>query len=361
MELHNPANTFLMHRGGRLFSLWEGGHPVEVDAETLETISVGVRVADARRGAPVSTDVGALDSLLGLGGEAVGSHPVVDVASGRTVLLLSTVTPSRVKYRIAEIDDAGDVIRQRSLAIEGFTAVHGGMALTRDYYILFSPSLSLDLNKFFSGTVSVADCVGQRPGEPTAIHLIPRHPASSRVVTVQTTGCFVTHSVNAYQSRTGHVVVDVMASESLASLRKLSVSMRRFVIDAASRSFESVCISPGPMEFPAIHPGHAGLPYRFAYASAAPWGWVKLDVDTGESRVAACGDGPHAEPTFVPRPGGKDEDDGWIMGYILASAGKRLCIVDAKSMQRCCEFDATGSNALGLHGCFVTKDVVELS
>ena len=148
-----------------------------------------------------------------------------------------------------------------------------------------------------------------------------------------------------------------MASDSITSLRLLNVNMRRFIIDAKKLECETVCIDKGPMEFPSIHPSYVGRAYRFAYASAAsPWGWRKINVDTGESRVASCGDGPHAEPTFVPRPGGEDEDDGWIMGYTIVKGGKRLCIVDAKTLEMCCEFDATGANSMGLHGCFVRGD-----
>ena len=191
----------------------------------------------------------------------------------------------------------------------------------------------------------------QIPGAPTAIHLISRR--SGALTTVYAKQCFVTHAVNAYQTRTGHVVVDAMAASSLAHLKILNVGMRRFVVDVDARSCETSIVHHGPIEFPSIHPDHVGRVYRFAYAAVSPWGWCKMDVDTGETIVASCGDGPHAEPTFVPRAGSTDEDDGWIIGYVLSNRGKRLCIVDARTMKLCCELDASGANAMGLHGLFV--------
>lgn len=198
-RLHNPANTSLTYHDSRLFALWEGGHPVEVHTETLETIATGVRIADARVGAPVSTGIGLLDSVLGFGGESVGSHPVKDPEKGHTALLMSTVCRDCVKYRIAEIDAKGTIMHERFFSIDGFTAVHGGMALTRDYYIICAPSLALDLESYIRGKCPIADCVSQLEGAPIAIHLIPRR-STARTATVLAAGCFVTHSVNAYQA-----------------------------------------------------------------------------------------------------------------------------------------------------------------
>ena len=347
--LRNPANTALLFHDGRLYAMWEGGRPTEVHPGTLETLANDVPLAGARPGLPLS--IGALDRLVGLGGEAVGSHPCFDTATTTTAVLLSTIARGHVNYRIAEIEKTA-VVRESSFKVNGFTAVHGGLSVTRDYCVAFAPALRLDWRACLGGSIPIADCVEHLP-EPTAIHLVPRRGAPA--LTVRAERCFVTHTVNAYQTRTGHVVVDAMAADSLAQLKKLNVEMRRFVVDTGAARVDSFCIRRGPIEFPSINPNHAGRPYAFAYASVSPWGWCKTNVDTGETLVATCGDGPHAEPTFVPRDAAAAEDDGWLVGYVLSPQGIRLCVVDARTMTLCCKLDARGANAMGLHGVFVRQ------
>ena len=141
--------------------MWEGGLPVEVHAETLETIAQHFQIAGAKVGLPVSSGFATIDSVMGLGGEAVGSHPVTDRAAGITAVLMSTITHAQMLYRIAEIDRRGKIKRQRSFTVKGFTAVHGGISMTRDFYVVFAPSLSLGLGSYAMGNCSVADCVSQ--------------------------------------------------------------------------------------------------------------------------------------------------------------------------------------------------------
>lgn len=73
----------------------------------------------------------------------------------------------------------------------------------------------------------------------------------------------------------------------------------------------------------------ASLPVRYTYLCVNPHvemdGWFRgvgrFDFQTGQMRVFDFGAG-HAthEPLFVPRPGGAEEDDGWLLVYVHNAA-----------------------------------------
>lgn len=233
-SVQNTANTSLFRHGERLFAMWEGGLPTELDDFTLRTLGHS-HIAGARGGLPVTTGHAVLDVHLGMGGDAVSAHPLVDPMSGRAVLLLSSINvdASAVNYRIVELqpDDMG-VERERLLHVPGFTHVHGGMFITRDYYILITPCMSLDIRGYVCGQ-PMADCIIHQQHAPTTLHVIPRCPGGS-ARSYEMPRCFVTHGVNAYQTYDA-IVIDAMVADCLpdpmGGHRDLpDVRMRRIIL-----------------------------------------------------------------------------------------------------------------------------------
>ena len=69
---------------------------------------------------------------------------------------------------------------------------------------------------------------------------------------------------------------------------------------------------------------YAGKPYRYAYSTTSKPGWflftgfVKHDLETGESWTVTLPDGRYAsEAPFVPRINARDEDDGYLVSFII--------------------------------------------
>ena len=88
MQLKHSANTNFMVHNRMGLALFEGGHPYLMDPETLDTCGQSDLGGLARQGLPASTGCGALDSALGLGGDAVLAHARRDPCSGSTSFML---------------------------------------------------------------------------------------------------------------------------------------------------------------------------------------------------------------------------------------------------------------------------------
>ena len=361
MALHHPANTAVMHHAGRLMALWEGGRAIELDPHSLATLHE-VPLGGAAAGLPASSGCGALDRLVGAGGHAVSAHPVRDPATGRLIVLTSQIGIASVRYRISELaPNSLAEERHRTFDVPGFTHTHGGLLITKNFYVLFAPALALATADYLIGGRAMGACVSHKMA-PTMLHVIPRHPAgATRVATLPR--CFVTHGINAYEIA-GSLVVDAMVADKLPPMcgpraALPDVRVRRFIVDLNTLHVADRIMYSDPVELPAINPEVVGMRYRFIYVATASGGWAKVDTVSGRSRVVRCVRAPHIEPTFVPRTVGGREDDGWILGFALVEGRPVLCIADAKSMTPCCVLDAPDANVLGLHGVFIhSKHVV---
>jgi carotenoid cleavage dioxygenase len=93
------------------------------------------------------------------------------------------------------------------------------------------------------------------------------------------------------------------------------------------------------LEFGMFNQQYAGRKYRYAYSAKAKPGWflfngyVKHDLDTGESWSVDLGPDCYAsEAPFAPRIGAKDEDDGYLVTFIIdeAKGQSEAWLIDCK-------------------------------
>jgi carotenoid cleavage dioxygenase len=98
-------------------------------------------------------------------------------------------------------------------------------------------------------------------------------------------------------------------------------------------------LDPRILEFGTINNRYAGRKYRYAYSTTSKPGWflftgfVKHDLETGESESYELGEGRYgSEAPFAPRIGGKDEDDGYLVSFVIdEDRGTSECVlIDAK-------------------------------
>ena len=114
----------------------------------------------------------------------------------------------------------------------------------------------------------------------------------------------------------------------------------------------------------------SGKPYRYFYAITADVDDVisagqayKVDTWTGEVKSHAENQLYLAEPTFVPRPGSTEEDDGVIVASAIKGAPDvdytALCVFDGKTMKEIAraEFRLGGPVPKPLHGFFTGNNL----
>ncbi|PCH43246.1 carotenoid oxygenase [Wolfiporia cocos MD-104 SS10] len=120
---------------------------------------------------------------------------------------------------------------------------------------------------------------------------------------------------------------------------------------------QSECI-----ELPVIAPRAYHRPYRYAYGITKrdprehhtfADGLIKLDMSSGgTAQVWTRAGHTPSEPIFVPRPGGKAEDDGVLLSVVLDDAAGRsgLAVLDARDMTEIARAEMEGVYPIGFHG-----------
>jgi carotenoid cleavage dioxygenase-like enzyme len=82
---------------------------------------------------------------------------------------------------------------------------------------------------------------------------------------------------------------------------------------------------------------------------------VKVDTETGATIYREFAPNLTGEPLFVPRPGGTDEDDGWIVTNVFVESTGRsvLYVLDARAMEPICIARLPHHVPPGFHGTFL--------
>ena len=121
------------------------------------------------------------------------------------------------------------------------------------------------------------------------------------------------------------------------------------------------------LEFGMFNQKYAGRKYRYAYSSLAKPGWflfngyVKHDLQTGQSWEYKLGaDQYGSEAPFAPRIGAKDEDDGYLVSFVIDEAkGTSECVLfDAKRITDgpVCRLGLPHKIMSGTHSCWASGE-----
>jgi carotenoid cleavage dioxygenase len=185
------------------------------------------------------------------------------------------------------------------------------------------------------------------PDHPARVGLLPREGKDSDIVWCDVAPCYVFHPCNAFELEDGKVVVDVVAHETMFAQSTLGpdsrkIALERWTIDPAAHRVDRQVIDAHPQEFPRPDERRLGKPYRFAYAVpltlddpafASPGHLIKHDLHASSREIHEFGAQRHpGEFVFVPRHALAQEDEGWLMGYVINMADQTtdLVILDAQ-------------------------------
>lgn len=352
----NPANINVVEHGGQLLALWEGGSPWRVEPQSLATLgrhhwspeTAGLPFTAHPRREP--------DGTLW----AFGNAPWAD-----TLLL----------YRIAA---DGQLVKAASLAMTDLGMVHD-FVVTERHLVIPVTSLVLDRVLMEAGN-SYLDSHRWRPELGLRVLVIDKNELTIARRFTLPPG-LVLHYGNGWEEADGTIHVDgCRFADASVLFETLRYAMRgewrpgasphaaRFRLSGRNERAE-LEISEHIVEFPRIDPRLVGRRHRQVWSVAWPKGplaagpeqsaIMRRDLETGAVDSYDYGAGIIAEePVFVPRPGGDQEGDGWVIGtsFDTRSATTTLAVFAALAL-------AAGPLAvahlpyglpLGFHGSFVS-------
>ena len=348
----NVANTSIIHHGGRLMALWEGGSALEVDPDRLSTRGF-VAWRDDLAGMPFS------------------AHPKRDTdGSLWNIGVLANPVPMLLLYRI---DRAGSLAAFSHIPISPIGMVHDFVVTARHLVVLVPPFV-VEPERFASGQVSFLDAHAWRPEFGTRVLVIDKNSLAP-VRRHELAAGFHFHHGNGWEENDGTINLDLcqapdhrFAVEDFRALmrgewgfpsgqpRYRSLALRpdgsAGIEDAAAGAADFPRIDPrraarrhskvftlvGPGISPALEEEAAGVGVRPAASTLPGSNWPLKGVaclrpDGGETdRWPYPPQQIPEEHVFVPR--GPAEGDGWLVGPFLdiARGSAGLSVFDARHL-----------------------------
>ena len=349
--LFDSSNTAVLALGGTAYSLTEMALPYEL-GEELETIG--------------RTDFG------GPMPNGFTAHPKVDPQSGEVHGFGYALEQPHLVYVVVTAD--GQVRRNVPVELTGPASVHD-MALTErhvvfpDLPVVFRMDLVAEGYRF---------PFGWDPDYPSRVAVLPREGAEDGgdVRWFDVEPGYVFHVLNAHDvlDEAGEavaVVRDVVRYDHMFVHQMLgpvdsAPVLHRWTIDLTSGVVHEQQLDDRPQEFPRVDPRRLGRPHRFGYGLqlgadeqfAQANHLLKHDLERGTTEVHHLGDGRHgSEAVFVPRQGGHDEDDGWLICFVsdVSQGTSELVVVAAQDVtaEPVAAVELPVRVPFGFHGCWV--------
>ena len=326
-DTFNVANTNAIEHAGKVLAMWEGGSAFALRPDDLSTIGP-VTWQDGLQQMPFS------------------AHPKLD--NKGTLWNFGSAGANLVVWQI----DAQGVLAKVQV---GETPYPGGMAhdaaITAQYIVLPLPPI-----KFRFGEDVAGQAFDYEPNEPLRILVMRKDDITQRRV-FELPAQMVFHVGNAYERADGSIALSFVSSPDASFVMRAAVSLlgghpaplggsstqlARLDMRTGRATVESMGDS---VEFPRMHPQRNGLPARYLL-SAASWraeaahvdwfhGLQLRDLDTGRVQRYDYGSGTVVEEHIVvPKPGGRDERDAWLLGttFDIQRQLTRVNVLDARHL-----------------------------
>lgn len=323
----SSSTDVVVHAGNIVSTFYQCGEAYLLDPETLEQKGVA--------------NWGPLDG--------VSAHPKVDENTGELLFFNYSKHAPYMHYGV--IDKNNVVTNYTPIPLPGPRLPHD-MAFTEHYSILNDLPVFWDEGLLKRGIHAVR----LHEGVPSRFAVIPRHGKTQDIQWFEADPTYILHFLNAYEDG-DEIVMDgyfqenptpdpqVDAPEGLGHLMSyldenaFLPKLHRWRFNLKTGKTTEKHLDDRILEFGMFNQRYAGKPYRYAYSTTTKPGWflfngfVKHDLETGESWEVKLPEGRFAsEAPFVPRINAKDEDDGYLVSYIMdQNTGRSECVlIDCK-------------------------------
>ena len=317
--LVGSPNTSIIGHGGRTWAIVESGAPPAELSYELET----------------------LGTTPGWG--KYTAHPKLDPDTGELHALAYDWANMRDHIQYVVMDANAQEVKRMDIPMPGMTMIHD-MSLTENYVVIFD--LPVTISFVALGLGASFPFRWDDDHEPR-VGLLPRNGGPEDIIWSPISSNYAYHPMNAYEDAEGNVVIDICRYDKMfdqdtnGPFGDSDPRLDRWTINPNTRRINEEIVDERAQEFPRIHPGLNSKPYRYGYTVAIGQqsfpGIYKHDMQTGETVSFDMGPGRHAaEPVFIPRQGGQEEDDGYLMTYLFDEnrQASELIILDARDPSR---------------------------
>ncbi|MEL7395262.1 MAG: carotenoid oxygenase family protein [Pseudomonadota bacterium] len=268
-----------------------------------------------------------------------GHHKIDPVDHDIHAVTYSSKIGANALYQ--RLSPSGQMLNQITIPLSGMTQIHD-MSITKNYAII------LDLSVVFSAWALLKTTLPIKwdGNKPARVGVVPKGGRADDIRWFDVAPCYAYHTMNAYETEGGDVVLDVSRYERASEkdmygpLGDTEATIARWVLPMSGNTSKAreERIFDLPLDFPKISSTVEGRAYRYGYVVEATLEpsfdkAVKLDFKTGAVQYQAFEGGMSSELTFIPR--GTDEDDGWLMGFVFQPKEQRsrLVIMDAQQFE----------------------------
>jgi carotenoid cleavage dioxygenase len=316
----NAANTALVWRQGKLLALWEGGEPYEVRVPSLETAAPYTFGGQLRH--------------------ACTAHPKIDARTGEMMFFGYGPVRPYLHYSVAGAD--GKIVRTVPIELRRPVMMHD-FAVSEKYTVFLDLPESFRFNPRAGGAISLTF----EPKFGARIGVIARHGGPAELRWFAIDPCWVFHTLSAYDEGDEVVLVACRSKDFPHSLEQANPSnsiaqtspetapmLTRWRMNLKTGQVREERLDDLPAEFPRQRDDWMGRKADYAYLmTLAMDGLVKYDLKRGGRTMHSHGTGRFGgEGVFVPKRDGRDEDDGWVITYVVDAGSKtsEMIVVDAK-------------------------------
>jgi len=344
----DTVNTNVFAHAGRIWASVEAGpYPIQLDAQ-LNSVRHGLFNSDLPQG--------------------YTAHPHLDPITGD----LHAVCYDAMKFKelsYVRVNAKGDVDKLVKIPVKHGPMVHD-CAITRTQIVVMDLPVTFSM---WSLLKREGFPYAWNRKHPARVGLLPREGDASGMRWYDVDPCYVFHPCNAYDLPDGTVVMDVVVHEHMFDQSRVgpeadtNPTFERWVLPARGNRVQRERICSRPQEFPRLNETLVGQPYRYAYTTefavdnSTGQCILKHDLDTGKTTEHQLSrDHKPGEFVFVPREGGKLEDDGWLIGYAHNEATQRgeFHVLDARTMSHQAVVEMPVRIPMGFHGNWVAQEAL---
>lgn len=285
--------------------------------------------------------------------EGISAHPKIDLETGEMLFFNYSKKAPYMHYGVVGPDK--NLKHYIPIPLPGPRLPHD-MAFTKNYSIFADLPLFWDEELLKAGIHSNQ----YHPNMPTRFAIVPRYGSENEIRWFEAAPTYVLHWLNAweygdeiilegyFQEDPDPAPIDVPGLDKrfgklLANVDEFSFKPKLHRWRFNMRTGETIeeRLDDRLLEFGTFNQKYAGVKSRYVYSTTTKPGWflfngiVKHDLETGDSSALDFGEERYgSEAPFAPRIGAKDEDDGYIVSFIIdMKEGRSECaILDAKDI-----------------------------